>query len=267
MVRLDTIASFELGTAPRTITREDKVRVNHVYATIREGFAASDVQAIVDSVLAEKLVLPEGASIEQRGEMYTFNEYLPTLIMIVCLALFLVYAVMAAQFESLIDPFIIFATIPLLMIGVIWIHIAMGEEFSLFSLVGIIALIGVVVNNGIVLVDCINRLVDQKMPVKQACLQAAYGRLRPILMTTLTTILGMIPMAFFPGEGAEMMQPIAITFVGGITTGAFLTLLLSPVLYLIFNKRREKRFSDPDALTNQLHEYDMRKLKHIDSIL
>ena len=267
MVRLDTLASFELGSAPRTITREDKERVNHVYATLREGYAASDVQAMVDRLLERELVLPEGARIEQRGEMYTFNEYLPTLIMIVLLALFLVYAVMAAQFESLIDPFIIFATIPLLFIGVIGIHVAMGEDFSLFSLVGIIALIGVVVNNGIVLIDCINRLVDHKVPVKQACLQAAYGRLRPILMTTLTTILGMIPMAFFPGEGAEMMQPIAITFVGGITTGAFLTLLLSPVLYLIFNKRREKRFNNPDALINQLHEYDMRKLKHLDDML
>ncbi len=267
MVRLDSVADFELGTAPRTITREDKTRVNHVTGSIREGYAASDVQAIVDQTLAERLVLPEGARIEQQGEMSTFAEYTPTLVLILLLALFLVYGVMAGQFESLIDPFIIFATIPLLMIGVIWIHVFMDQSFSLFSFVGIIALIGVVVNNGIVLVDCINRLVDQKVPVKQACLQAAYGRLRPILMTTLTTILGMIPMAFFPGDGAEMMQPIALTFVGGITTGAFLTLLLSPVLYLTFNKRREKRYNNPEALMNQLAEYDMRKLKHLDSLL
>ena len=165
------------------------------------------------------------------------------------------------------DPFIIFATIPLLMIGVIWIHVFMGEQFSLFSIVGIIALIGVVVNNGIVLVDCINRLIEQKVPVKQACLQAAYGRLRPILMTTLTTILGMIPMAFFPGDGSEMMQPLAVTFTGGIVTGAFLTLLLSPTLYLILNKHKEKHYDDPDTLTNQLREYDMRRLKHLDSFI
>lgn len=199
--------------------------------------------------------------------MYTFLEYLPTMLIIVALALFLVYAVMAAQFESLMDPFIIFATIPLLMIGVIWIHVFMGEQFSLFSIVGIIALIGVVVNNGIVLVDCINRLVEQKVPVKQACLQAAYGRLRPILMTTLTTILGMIPMAFFPGDGAEMMQPLAVTFTGGITTGAFLTLLLSPTLYLMLNKHKEKHYDDPDTLVNQLREYDMRRLRHIDNFV
>ena len=206
-------------------------------------------------------------TLEQTGEMSTFAEYLPTMIMIIALALFLVYAVMAAQFESLVDPLIIFATIPLLMIGVIWIHVAMGQQFSLFSIVGIVALIGTVVNNGIVLVDCINRLVDQKVPVKQACLQAAYGRLRPILMTTLTTILGMIPMAFFPGDGAEMMQPLAVTFTGGIITGAFLTLLLSPTLYLILNKHREKKYNDPDTLTNQLREYDMRRLSHLDDMI
>ena len=232
----------------------------------REGCASFSIP-FDRQALADYLVLPEGVTIEQTGEMSDFSEFGPTLIMIVLLALFLVYAVMAAQFESLIDPLIIFVTIPLLLIGVIWIHIIYGADFTLFSIVGIVALIGVVVNNGIVLIDCINRLVRQKVPVREACLQAARGRLRPILMTTLTTILGLIPMAFFPGEGTEMMQPIALTFVGGITTGAFLTLLLSPVLYSLFNTRREKRFDDPESLNNQLFEYDMRRLKHIDSEL
>ena len=266
-VRLDAVADLKEGTAPMSIMRENKERINHVTADVMDGYAANEVQNAVNKALEEHLVLPDGVTLEQTGEMQTFAEYLPTLVMIIILALFLVYAVMAAQFESLLDPLIIFATIPLLLIGVIWIHVAMGEQFSLFSIVGIIALIGTVVNNGIVLVDCINRLVDQKVPVKQACLQAAYGRLRPILMTTLTTILGMIPMAFFPGEGAEMMQPIAVTFTGGIITGAFLTLLLSPTLYLLLNKRREKKYNDPDTLTNQLREYDMRRLKHLDDMI
>ena len=267
MIRLDTIAQFERTTSPVSIMREDRVRINHVTADLLDGYAASDVQNELDKALAEYLVLPEGVTIEQGGQMSEMAGYMGTLIMIVALALFLVYAVMAAQFESLVDPFIIFATIPLLMIGVIGIHLAYGQSFSLFSIVGIVALIGVVVNNGIVLIDCINRLVKQKVPVRQACLQAAYGRLRPILMTTLTTILGLIPMAFFPGEGAEMLQPIALTFTGGITTGAFLTLLLSPVLYSIFNGRREKHYDDPESLTNQLREYDMRRLKSLDDIV
>ncbi len=267
MVRLDTIAQFERTTTPVSITREDRVRINHVTADVRDGYASSDVQNVLDQALAEYLVLPEGVTINQGGQMSEMMGYAKTLVMIVALALFLVYAVMAAQFESLIDPFIIFATIPLLMIGVIGIHLLYGQSFSLFSIVGIVALIGVVVNNGIVLIDCINRLVKQKVPVRVACLQAAYGRLRPILMTTLTTILGLIPMAFFPGEGAEMLQPIALTFTGGILTGAFLTLLLSPVLYSVFNSRREKKFEDPESLNNQLREYDMRRMAHIDSLL
>ncbi|MGI5909981.1 MAG: efflux RND transporter permease subunit, partial [Sphaerochaetaceae bacterium] len=210
-------------------------------------------------------ILPDGVTLEQSGEMSQFNSYSGSLIMIIVLALFLVYAVMAAQFESLLDPLIIFATIPLLLIGVVGIHLIMGQDFSLFSIVGIVALIGVVVNNGIVLVDTINRLVSEKMPIKEACLNAARSRLRPILMTTLTTVLGMIPMAFFPGEGSEMMQPIALTFTGGLVTGAFLTLLLSPVLYSILNAHKEKHYDDPESLNNQLREYDVRRLTKLDS--
>ncbi len=141
----------------------------------------------------------------------------------------------------------------------IFIHIVYGQDFTLFSFVGIIALIGVVVNNGIVLVDWINRLVRvERMDVREACLSAARYRLRPILMTTLTTIIGLIPLAFFPGEGSEMLQPIALTFVGGITTGAFLTLLLSPVLYLLLNRKRSEKVNDPESLQNQMIEFSER---------
>jgi multidrug efflux pump subunit AcrB len=127
---------------------------------------------------------------------------------------------------------------------------------SLFSLVGIVALVGIVVNNGIVLVDFTNQLVDRKTPVFDACIEAGRSRLQPILMTTLTTVLGMVPMAFFPGEGAETMQPICLTIVGGLLSGALMTLFVSPVLYSLLNKRREKRFNDPQSLMNQLEELD-----------
>ena len=257
---LDNFVTFTEDTNPRTITRENKERVNHVTANAKDGVSASVVQSAVNEALDEYLILPEGVTIEQAGEMTDFNEFMPILIKVILLALFLVYAVMAAQFESLLNPFIIFATIPLLLIGVIWIHIWTGTSFTMFSIVGIVALIGVVVNNGIVLVDAINRLIDEeRIPVREACLKSAKGRLRPILMTTLTTILGMIPLAFFPGEGSEMLQPIALTFVGGIVTGAFLTLLLTPVLYSLFNQRKEKHYDNPDSLKNQLREYDRHR--------
>ena len=106
------------------------------------------------------------------------------------------------------------------------------------------------------MVDYTNQLVDKKTFVRKACLDAGRNRLRPILMSTLTTVVGMVPMAFFPGEGAESMQPVCITIVGGLSSGAFMTLFITPIMYEIFNKRREKRFDDPMALINQLEEYD-----------
>ena len=126
----------------------------------------------------------------------------------------------------------------------------------LLCYVGIVSLVGIVVNNGIVLVDFTNQLVREKMPVRKACILAGRNRLRPILMTTLTTVLGMLPMAFFPGEGAESMQPMCLTLVGGLMSGAFMTLFVSPVLYALLNRRREKRFDDPESLMNQMAELD-----------
>ncbi len=259
-VRLDSVATLSMSTAPMTITRENKVRVNHVTASLRDGYTASEVQQVVNTVLAEQILIPDGVTISQGGEMSQFEDYSGTLVMIILISLLLVYAVMAAQFESMLDPLIIFATIPLLLIGVVWIHLTMAQAFSLFSIVGIVALIGVVVNNGIVLVDSINQLVREHVPVRKACVLAARRRLRPILMTTLTTVLGMIPLAFFPGDGAEMMQPIALTFIGGLLTGATLTLILSPVLYSLLNSHKERHYDDPDSLQNQLREYDISRL-------
>jgi len=258
LVRLDSIAELSEDTAPMTIRREDKQRVNRVTASAVDGYPTSAVQASVDRAIEEHYTQIDGVTITQNGDMQQFSEYMPTFVMIIVLALVLVYAVMAAQFESLMDPFIIFATIPLLMIGVVAIHKMMGMSFSMFSLIGIVSLIGTVVNNGIVMVDTINGLVAKKLPVYDCCLAAAKTRLRPILMTTLTTVLGMVPMAFFPGDGGEMMQPIAVTFLGGIMTGAFLTLLLTPVLYSIVNTRREKRYNNPESLQNQLIAFDER---------
>ncbi|MCH3919860.1 MAG: efflux RND transporter permease subunit [Sphaerochaeta sp.] len=258
-VRLDTLASFSISSGPSTISRENKKRVNNVTAKLADGYTASEVQAKVESALAEHFTAPDGVVVGNNGDIRQLSNYGPTLVMIVLLALLLVFAVMAGQFESLVDPFIIFATIPLLSIGVIFIHVLMNQSFSLFSVVGIVALIGVVVNNGIVLVDSINQRVRKHEPVRQACLESARTRLRPILMTTLTTVVGMIPLAFFPGSGSEMMQPIALTFVGGLLTGAFLTLFLSPVLYSIINTRREKKYDDPRTLANQLALFDQHR--------
>lgn len=258
---LDNFVTYKETNAPQRIQREDGDRVNHVTAGLAAGVTATEAQALVEKTIQESIVLPESVELSYAGDANDINKMGGTFIIIVGLAIFLVFAVMAAQFESLVDPFIIFWSIPLLSIGVVAVYKITGQQFSLYSVVGVVALVGIVVNNGIVLVDYINQLVDQKIRVFGACLMAAKSRLRPILMSTLTTVFGMVPMAFFPGEGAEQMQPVCITIVGGMLSGAFMTLFISPVMYTLFNKRREKRFDDPNALINQLAYYDSGEYK------
>jgi HAE1 family hydrophobic/amphiphilic exporter-1 len=162
-------------------------------------------------------------------------------VFIIAVAVFMVFGVMASQFESFVDPLIIFFSIPLLAIGVIWIYKFGNENMSVFSAVGIVALVGVVVNNGIVLVDYTNTLCARGWSVREACIEAGRSRLQPILMTSLTTILGMVPIAFFPGAGAETIQPIGKTFVGGLSVSTLMTLFVTPVMYSVLNGRRDKK--------------------------
>lgn len=260
---LDNFVTYKETNAPQRIQREDGDRVNHVTAGLATGVTATEAQAAVEKAIKESIVLPDSVDLAYGGDAGDINSMGGIFIIVAGLAIFLVFAVMAAQFESLVDPFIIFLSIPLLSIGVVAVYKITGQQFSLYSAVGVIALIGIVVNNGIVLVDYINQLVDQKIRVFDACLMAAKSRLRPILMSTLTTVFGMVPMAFFPGEGAEQMQPVCITIVGGMMSGAFMTLFISPVMYTIFNKRRENRFDDPNALINQLASYDSGEYKNM----
>ncbi|MDR2028989.1 MAG: efflux RND transporter permease subunit [Treponema sp.] len=263
LMSLDNFISYRKALSPQQIQREEGVRVSRVSASLAPGAVATVVQARVEQLIQENIVLPDTVKLEYQGAARDIGRFGGAFLVVILLAVFLVFAVMAAQFESLVDPFIIFASIPLLAIGVSLVYRLMGETLSLYSLVGVVALVGIVVNNGIVLVDFTNQLVSRKMPVKEACIEAGRNRLQPILMTTLTTVLGMVPMAFFPGEGAESMQPICLTIVGGLLSGAFMTLFVSPILYSIFNKRREKRFNDPESLMNQLEEVDNIYAQHI----
>jgi HAE1 family hydrophobic/amphiphilic exporter-1 len=151
---------------------------------------------------------------------------------------------MASQFESFRMPFIIFFTIPLMLIGAILIHFLLGKEVSMFSLIGLVVLAGIVVNNAIVLVDYTNLMRARGRELFDAALTAARIRFRPVLMTTFTTIFGMAPLAFFPGEGAQLTQPVAVTVVGGMASSAVTTLLVLPVLYTLISGRGEVRKRD-----------------------
>ena len=256
LLTLDNFITFQEGRSPLTIREEDGERVNHVTASLVEGAVATEVQLLVEQLIRQNIVLPDSVELEFAGEARDIESFGSVFKVVIGLAIFLVFVVMAAQFESMMDPLIVFFSIPLLLIGVVAIYKITGQTLSLYAYVGIVSLVGIVVNNGIVLVDFTNQLVREKTPVREACLLAGRNRLRPILMTTLTTVLGMVPMAFFPGEGAESMQPMCLTLVGGLISGSFMTLFVSPVMYSILNKRREKRFDDPDSLMNQMIELD-----------
>lgn len=259
LMSLDNFATLEVGRSPQKILREDKERINHVTANIRDGLIATKIEPQVEQCIADNIVLPDSVKLQYAGDASDVNKFGKSFIIVIILALVLVYSIMAAQFESLVDPFIIFTSIPPMLPGVVLVYKLSGAALSLYSVVGIVALVGIVVNNGIVLVDYTNSLVKQKIPVLKACVLSGTSRFRPIWMTTLTTVLGMIPMGFFPGEGGEQMQPIGMTITGGLMTAAVLTLYVAPIMYTLLNKRREKHFFDPESLDNQLLELDSRK--------
>jgi len=162
-------------------------------------------------------------------------------VLICVVAVFLVFGVMASLFESFRDPFIIILTIPLSLIGIVAIYLITNTIFNVLTAVGLLVLLGVIVNNGIVLVDYTNLLRKRGYSLNDACIEAAGNRLRPILMTTLTTVLGLLPMAFFPGEGTELVAPIGKTVLGGLSFGTLMTLFLMPVIYAVINKNSDRR--------------------------
>jgi HAE1 family hydrophobic/amphiphilic exporter-1 len=239
-IPLANVARIVENRASSSIRRENQERVVRVTGDFPTGVSATEGAARLKAVLGERLVEREGVTVEYQGEAAEVAEYNMKFLFIIAAAVFLVFGLMASQFESFVDPIIIFFSIPLIFIGVIWIYKISGENMSMFSAVGIVALVGVVVNNGIVLVDYTNTLRARGMKVHEACLEAGRNRLRPILMTSLTTILGMAPIAFFPGPGADMIQPIGKTFVGGLTVSSFLTLFVTPVMYSLLNSRLDR---------------------------
>jgi len=240
-VSLSNVASISEGRAPSSIRRERQERVIRVSGGLPPGIAATDMQTRLEETINHYLIPREGVTIRYLGEAQEIRSYTGRFILVVAVAIFLVFGVMASQFESFIDPLIIFFSIPLLFIGVIWIYKFSNQAMSMFSMVGIIACVGVVINNGIILVDYTNILRARGMKVREACLEAGRRRLRPILMTSLTTILGMTPIAFFPGIGAEAIQPIGKTFVGGLMVSSAMTIFVIPVMYSVLNSRRERK--------------------------
>lgn len=226
--------------APPTIEREDRQRVVKVTMMLGDGVALGSVVDEVNGVLAD-YVLPDDVFIEVGGTLEDQQESFGDLIVLFVLIVILVYVVMATQFESFVNPFIIMITILLAVPGVFFALYLTGTSLSLMALLGAIMLVGIVVKSGIVMVDYTNLLRERGYGINQAVIAAGKSRLRPVLMTSLTTILGMFPMALSLGEGSELWQPMGVAVIGGLTFSTILTLVAVPVMYSLFGGAGVKR--------------------------
>lgn len=236
MVRLDQVAEISKGEGPIRITRENQAREIAVTANIAGRDLGSIVSDIKERIATVERGLPPGYFIEFGGQYEQMLKAFAIMAGAFALATLLVYMIMASQFESFLHPFVIMFTIPLGLIGVVVALLIVGRPVSLPVLIGFIMLGGIAVNNGIVMVDYINQLRRRGTEAKQAILQACSVRLRPVLITAFTTILGMMPMALSISEGAEMRAPMAITVVGGLMATTLLTLFVIPIIYSLVNR-------------------------------
>ncbi len=236
---LEAVATITIDEGPNEIRRIDQQRAALITANV-SGIDLGTVNGRIERKLRE-MNFPSDFTFALSGQNREMQTSLNSLVFALLLAVFLIYVVMASQFESLIQPFIIMFSIPLAFIGVIVLLYLLSIPASVVVFIGIIVLAGIVVNNAIVLVDYINYLRSRGMEKAEAIIQAGSVRLRPILMTSLTTILGLLPMALGLGEGAEIRTPMAVTVIAGLVSSTVLTLVIIPTIYSIIDfKKREQ---------------------------
>ena len=244
LIKLSNIADIQLAKAPVQIDRRYQQRIIEITANTAGRDLGSIAQEINNKL--GQLRIPSGFEIKQSGNVEQQQKTFTGLLLAFGLAILLVYMVMASQFQSLVDPFIIMFTVPLGMVGVIWALFLTNTTLSVISFQGVIVMVGIVVSNGILLVDYTNRLRKGGVELHEAVVKAGRTRLKPILMTTLATVLGLIPIAM--GLGGESSQaPLAISVIGGLTVSTFLTLLFVPTLYTVFEEKfRSKMIKEED---------------------
>ena len=250
-IKLKDVARVEESFSSPTIERENRQRIVTVKGSVGANVALGEALAEVNAMLADYdapsgITLELGGTIEEQGDAFT------DIISLLLLIIILVYIVMATQFESLVYPFIIMFSVPFAVSGVFIALWATGTPLSLIALIGAIMLVGIVTKNGIVLVDYMNLLVERGTNVADAVIEGGKSRLRPVLMTSLTTILGMVPMSLGIGEGSEIWQPMGIAVVGGLFVSTLITLFIIPCLYSMLEGRKERKAAAKAQL--QAHE-------------
>ena len=240
-----TVKMKELGTVieglvPPTIERKDRSRLITVRGIVAKGAALSDAVESCNRVL-DGMTIPSEISTVIAGDYEDQQEMFSQMAVLIVLMILLVYMVMASQFENLMGPFVIMFSVPFALVGVLLGLRITGMALGMMSIIGIIILIGIVVKNGIVLIDYTILCRERGMNIRDASTTAAKSRLRPILMTTLTTVLGMLPMAIGTGEGSEMWRGLGVTVCWGLTISTLITLVLIPTVYCSFTNRMERR--------------------------
>ncbi len=237
-IPLKEIAEVTVDSGPKGIDRKNQQRVVNVSGNISDRFLGRVIQDAQQQL--DKLVLPEDYRYEFVGQNREMQESFLELALALVLSILLVYMIIAAQFESLLMPLAVMFSVPFSLIGVILALLLSGKSLNVLSFIGIIMLVGIVVNNSIVLIDYINKLRQKGMERKEAIILGGKTRLRPILMTMFTTVLALVPMALGVGEGAELRAPMAITIIGGLTSSTFLSLIIVPIFYTFLDDLSQK---------------------------
>ena len=247
LLPMKEVAAIQRGLGPSEIRHTDQERTITISADIQRDFKSKDVLERVQQSLRDLNITPDsGLQVALSGKAKEVKENFNKVMFAFLLALALNYMIMASQFESFIQPFIIMFTVPLALFGVALILLVTGTSMNVISLLGMILLAGTAVNNGIVLIEYINQKREEGASIEQSALEAAVVRTRPILMSALTSVVGLVPLALGLGEGAELRSPMAKAMMGGTLSSTFLTLLIIPCFYILLARLSEKFFGIPD---------------------
>ena len=252
-IQVSSIARIERTSGPVSIDRENRSRVVHVTAKLNPEVSLNVADAAVKKAIAENIIIDDDVILEYSGSFAELMKYVFKFLTVMLVALALVYGIMASLFESLKNPFIVFLSIFMIFPGILLLYSIMNipifgytTPLSIFSVFGLLMLVGISVNNGIVLIDYMSLLRNRGYRIRLATVEGCGNRLRPVLMTSLTTILGMVPLAFNTGQGAELVRPIGQTIIGGMLMSTLMTLFLVPILYERMNRKADSKLSRSD---------------------
>ncbi|WP_059103451.1 efflux RND transporter permease subunit [Shouchella shacheensis] len=258
-VTLSEVAEITEGESPASIQRSDQEEAVEFTVSFSTNSTLSDVTAVINET-TDDVELPDGMTFSYGGEQEILEDAIGSMVTALILAIVFIYLIMAAQFESFRLPFIMMLTVPLVVIGVALALTLTQTPIGVTTFIGIIILVGIVVNNGIVLLDFVNQQKEKGMGTYDALVESVQLRTRPILMTTVTTVLGMIPLSLGIGEGAELQQPMAIAVIGGLISGTILTLVVIPVIYSLIDKETRSKHPRYVTVDGEFYEVDDRRL-------